>query len=121
MLVCERKKLIPAQASDTLIDIVENEVITELGDIATAEYAREGFETGLKIIVSEFTKPHKSTSAMDLDSLGTLGNSTVKCDFLAGYIEGMIRLMPGFSEVEVSETRCRNEGHPYCLFEFDEG
>jgi hypothetical protein len=114
-----KEKLMPDKVGGDIVDIVEKNVIAELKGIATAEYAKDGFETGLKIIVSEFTKPRVTGGAMALDSLGTLGSSTVKCDFLSGYMEGMVKLVSGSNDIEVTEIRCRNEGHPYCLFEFE--
>lgn len=119
--ILRKDKILLHEKNPDLISLVESSVVKELDGIADCEYAREGFETGLKIVVSEFTKPRKAGGAMALDSFGTLGNSTIKCDFLSGYIEGAVRLLMDSEKIEVVETRCRNEGHPYCLFEFNQG
>ena len=112
-----RKDTLPQSESNDLIDVIEQVIVPNISDIADPEYAREGFETGLKINVSEFTKPRELSN--DLNSLGTLGNEAIKCDFLRGYIQTALTQQQGIDSVSITETRCRNEGHPYCLFEFE--
>ena len=91
----------------------------ELKDLASSEYVSEGFETGLMVNKSIFTATGDSKSS-HVGTFGSLESEAHRCDFLAAYIQEALNLSLGNtdSSITVEETRCRNEGHPYCLFEY---
>lgn len=120
MEVAEQRKdeLASVSPNANMAETVNQRVIPDLSGMATLEYAEEGYETGLKIMVSDFTRPElNEEKSSTIHTFGSLEADASRCDFLAGYIQGVLRSNPSTSQVSVEEIHCRNEGHPYCLFE----
>jgi predicted hydrocarbon binding protein len=44
-------------------------------------------------------------------------SESVRCHFLAGFIQGLLKSVPGLGEVAVTETICRARGEDTCTFE----
>ncbi|MEM7358993.1 MAG: 4-vinyl reductase [Pseudomonadota bacterium] len=112
---------IPSAPGD-LPTIIRETVLPELALIGDADYVEEGFETGLMVMSSIFTKPKSGERSSGIGgTFGSLESDAIRCDFLSGYIAGVVNAIAATAgkNFDVSEPRCRNEGHPYCLFEID--
>ena len=91
-------------------------LMPDIAGLADAEYSDEG----LKVLSSVFSKPQKGQKASGFGLRFGNVDAVEKCDFLSGYIQGVLEVTPGMQYVHVEETMCRKEGQPYCLFHFDE-
>ncbi len=114
-------KLKLRSANNDLAEIVINSVLPELNLLGEAEYVQEGFETGLKVMSSIFTKHSNSERTSSIGAtFGTLNEEAVRCEFLSGIIVGIVNAAGAAKGInhDVTEIRCRNDGHPYCLFDF---
>ncbi|MEO0368382.1 MAG: hypothetical protein AAF197_06290 [Pseudomonadota bacterium] len=101
---------------DSLDTFIAELLIPDMQGLAKTEFDQEG----LKVMSSVFTKSKKGKKTSGFSfSLGALDDAD-KCDFLSGYMQGVLENTKGMEYVHVGETFCRNEGHPYCLFEFDQ-
>ena len=111
---------IPSSGGD-FSAIINDAVVPELKKLGDVQFVEEGFETGLMMMSSVFTKSGEAASSIG-GTFGSLNSEAIQCDFLCGYIAGITNAVAGQanSSYEVQEVRCRNEGHPYCLFDFDE-
>ena len=108
-----------ADGSGSFSELINDTVVPELKKMGDVQYQEQGFETGLMMMSSVFTKTEASSSLGG--TFGTLSEEVIRCDFLCGYIAGITNAAAGKNNnsYEVSEVRCRNEGHPYCLFDFE--
>lgn len=108
--------------TDDLPTTIRETILPELALLGDADYVEEGYETGLMVMSSIFTKPKSGERSSSIGgTFGSLESDAIRCDFLSGYIAGVVNVVAAAhgNSYDVSETRCRNEGHPYCLFEFD--
>ena len=107
-----RLKVLPSVADDVSIKAFINErLLPDLAELADAE--RDGDQ--LKVLSSIFSKGKKASGfGYPMGGAGTL----IKCDFLSGYIQGLLEAVPALRYGHVEEVMCRKEGQPYCLFEF---
>ncbi len=92
-------------ALESVSDVIDEVVLPGIGSIAEA--SRSG-ET-VVVPVSLFTR--RVVTSMDLFS-----GDDENCDFLCGFIEGLSSSAPGYESVSVTETRCRANGDPACVF-----
>jgi hypothetical protein len=115
-----RKQHLATSLDDSwnLADLIEQWLIPEIAKISKAQFDEEG----LKLMSSIFTKPQKKNkSAKGFGfSLGAFDDAPSRCDFLSGYMQGLISQAKQLNGVSVTESFCRNEGQPYCLFEANE-
>lgn len=100
-----------------LDEFIRSQVIPELLPIAQAHIS----EGGLKVLSSIFTKPEnrqkKGFQAFGF-SMAVIDAGQDRCDFLCGYIQGMMNRAKWLMPLNINETYCRKEGQPFCLFEF---
>ena len=103
-----------------LVAAIKQTLVPELRLLGEVEYVEEGFETGLMVMSSVFTKAAAKKTSGAVNTFASLESGAARCDFLSGYIMGVVNaaMDAGTYSYDVQETRCRNEGHPYCLFEF---
>lgn len=111
-----RAQSIPLPSSLDFAEVVNDYLLPELAPIAYAELD----DAGLKVLSSIFTGPRpgrpKTFKAFGL-SLELTSIDRGRCDFLCGYIQGMLAKATWLPPMTVSEVYCRNEGQPYCLFD----
>lgn len=116
----ENEEVELVENTGSLDDIIKNAVLPQLKLLGDADYVEEGFETGLMVMSSIFTKPSEGSKTSSIgNTFGSLESAAIRCDFLSGYIAGVVNAGSEDDAYTVRESRCRNEGHPYCLFEFD--
>jgi hypothetical protein len=108
----------PLDAKLGLDELVKIRMMPDLAMLAEAQFD----EDGIKVMRSIFTKPKKKakTSKSFSFSLGAFDYEVNKCEFLRGYMQGLVFQGGQFNSVKVNETYCRTEGQPYCLFEFSQ-
>lgn len=92
-------------ASGSLSELIDEVLVPVVGSIAEA--SRDG--DTVVVPVSLFTR--RVVTSMDLFS-----GENENCDFLCGLIEGMAASVPGYESISVTETRCRANGDPVCVF-----
>ena len=111
-----RAQTVPLSSTLGFTDVVNDYLLPELAPIAYAELS----DAGLKVLSSIFTGPRPgrpktfNTFGMSLE-LASVDRG--RCDFLCGYIQGMLAKATWLQPRGVSEVYCRNEGQPYCLFD----
>jgi len=108
----------PLDARLGLDELVKIRMMPDLAMLADAQFD----EDGIKVMRSIFTKPKKKvkTSKGFSFSLGGFDYEVNKCEFLRGYMQGLVFQGGQFDSVKVHETFCRTEGQPYCLFELSQ-
>ena len=103
---------------DSIEQIIRSHLIADIAPFADAQYD----DDGLKIMSSIFTKPKKTAKPEKKRgfgfSLGSIDTNIEKCDFLCGYVQGIVDHANWLNRMQVTETYCRREGQPFCLFEF---
>ena len=103
----------------SLTDIAKDQIVPEILPIARAEIG----DSGLKVLSSIFTepssRPRKGLRAFGFSMASAIDSDAERCDFLCGYIQGILDLADWLRELKVNEVYCRSEGQPFCLFEFD--
>ena len=97
----------------TMDTFIRDRLIPDIQAFSKLEVGDEG----LKVLSSVFSKTKKA-SGFGFQLGGPDG--LAKCDFLSGYIQGMLEATPSMEYSHVEETMCRKEGQPYCLFEFEQ-
>ncbi|MFT5611645.1 MAG: hypothetical protein ACI9LU_002150 [Polaribacter sp.] len=105
----------PFDARLGLDELVKIRLMPDLAMLADAQFD----EDGIKVMRSIFTKPKKKAEARSF-FLGAFDHEVNKCDFLRGYLQGLVFQAGQFDSVKVHETFCRTEGQPYCLFELSQ-
>ncbi|MDX1410442.1 MAG: hypothetical protein R3330_19965, partial [Saprospiraceae bacterium] len=64
----------------------------------------------IHIRISIFTR--RQVNTMDL----VFGSEASKCDFLTGFIQGLVNSAPMLPQVQVTESMCRTNGDEECVF-----
>jgi predicted hydrocarbon binding protein len=79
---------------------------------------------GMELVVVPAVSPFAIVSAQGnrLDVLAcpfcrNLPSASVRCHFLAGFIQGLLNSIAGLEEVAVTESLCRAMGEDTCTFE----
>lgn len=76
----------------------------------------EIYENEIRVARSIFTSADNTGQRPRLGLKAAFGlGPPTRCDFLAGYIEGAIQHLTS-SQYQVTETYCRKDGQPFCLF-----
>ena len=110
-----RKDSFPAVTDGSeLSDVINNRVLPDIADLGKSEYDGKS----LKVLSSIFTKSSKKKKSGFGFSLGAIESDSAKCDFLCGYMQGILDNTLGSENLEVKETFCRKEGQPFCQFDF---
>lgn len=100
----------------TVGEFISARILPELSGLGTADTSDEG----VRVLSSIFSKPKKGHKASGFGfPLGSV-DVVEKCDFLSGYLQGMMEITPAMRYGHVEETMCRKEGHPYCLFRLEQ-
>lgn len=90
---------------ESLSDVIDDVVLPGIGSIAEAS------RSGDTVVVPVSLFSRRVVTSMDLFS-----DDDQKCDFLCGFIEGLVSSSPGYESVSVTESRCRANGDPACVF-----
>ncbi len=92
-------------SSETVTDVIDDVVLPAIGSIAEAS------RSGDTVVVPVSLFSRRVVTSMDLFS-----GDDENCDFLCGFIQGLVSSSPGHESVSVTETRCRANGDPACVF-----
>jgi len=108
-------------------------VLTSLGEgvgamVFLTRYANmrvpSSISQGLQMVVVPAVSPFAIANAQNnrLDVLACpfcrgFRSSSARCQFLAGFVQGMLNSIPGLQGVAVAETLCRAKGDDTCSFE----
>jgi hypothetical protein len=121
-----------ADLEQTLAPEMREEVLTSLGEgvgtmVFHTRYANmrvpSSITQGLQLVVVPAVRPFAIANAQDnrLDVLACpfcrgFRSSSAHCQFLAGFVRGMLNSIPGLQGVGVGETLCRAKGDDTCSF-----
>jgi|GEM_PF-1160767 len=117
----------------TLTPETREAVLTALGQgvgamVFLTRYANmrvaSSISQGLQLVVVPAVSPFAIANAQGnrLDVLACpfcrgVRSSSARCQFLAGFVQGMLNSIPGLQGVAVAETLCRAKGDDTCSFE----
>ncbi len=107
-----------ADVPDTLSvsEFISTRVLPELAGLGDVDMA----DDDVRVLSSIFSKPKKGQKASGFGFRLGSADTLEKCDFLSGYLQGMMEVTPAMRYGHVEETMCRKEGQPYCLFHFEQ-
>lgn len=92
-------------SSESLADVIDDVVLPGIGSIAEAS------RSGDTVVVPVSLFSRRMVTSMDLFS-----GDDENCDFLCGFIQGLASSAPGHEAVSATESRCRANGDPACVF-----
>ncbi len=92
-------------SSESLTDVIDDVVLPAIGSIAEAS------RSGDTVVVPVSLFSRRVVTSMDL-----ISGEDENCDFLCGFIQGLASSSPGHESVSVTESRCRANGDPACVF-----